>query len=136
MFQSTLPTRGSDAAKTWSLCRPHCFNPRSPRGGATGERVDNRADLEVSIHAPHEGERQYCPTNPTDWRCGFNPRSPRGGATCSTHAANPRALCFNPRSPRGGATIKVTAHLLDGRVFQSTLPTRGSDYYLNAIFFF
>ena len=57
-FQSTLPTRGSDwCISSRSQAAPH-FNPRSPRGGATGRfnRRNPRAD-------------------------DFNPRSPRGGAT-------------------------------------------------------
>ena len=87
LFQSTLPTRGSDAAKTWSLCRPHCFNPRSPRGGATLSTAKIVAT-----------------------RYSFNPRSPRGGATDSGILLLRATSCFNPRSPRGGAT------LADGRL--------------------
>ncbi len=58
VFQSTLPTRGSDAG--WSGC---ClswatnFNPRSPRGGATIVVNVHKDLLRISIHAPHEGER-------------------------------------------------------------------------------
>ena len=113
----------------YACTRPHStrFNPRSPRGGATFRRTI-LASVPVS----------------------FNPRSPRGGATCSTHAANPRALCFNPRSPRGGATRSSNRGRYAFRrfnprsprggatqkkrwrmgrcaMFQSTLPTRGSD---------
>ena len=59
-FQSTLPTRGSDP---WSGAGgkqiPRYFNPRSPRGGAT---IALRAGVmrpAISIHAPHEGERRH-----------------------------------------------------------------------------
>ena len=34
------------------------FNPRSPRGGATRAKFIYCWDVFVSIHAPHEGERQ------------------------------------------------------------------------------
>ena len=34
-FQSTLPTRGSDFAENVFVVSYACFNPRSPRGGAT-----------------------------------------------------------------------------------------------------
>ena len=37
VFQSTLPTRGSDAVKTFLPSFSPDFNPRSPRGGATDE---------------------------------------------------------------------------------------------------
>ena len=35
-----------------------CFNPRSPRGGATMPHLALRGAVPVSIHAPHEGERR------------------------------------------------------------------------------
>ena len=34
------------------------FNPRSPRGGATPPRVGHLTAVDISIHAPHEGERR------------------------------------------------------------------------------
>ena len=55
-FQSTLPTRGSDAEPSPPGRRRH-FNPRSPRGGATVCRAALRRIKHISIHAPHEGER-------------------------------------------------------------------------------
>ena len=34
------------------------FNPRSPRGGATQNNLRfEHAEIQISIHAPHEGER-------------------------------------------------------------------------------
>ena len=33
------------------------FNPRSPRGGATGRDESGNKGRKISIHAPHEGER-------------------------------------------------------------------------------
>ena len=58
VFQSTLPTRGSDMKRGGLHLRHMHFNPRSPRGGAT------------------EGYGVYCVSDEH-----FNPRSPRGGAT-------------------------------------------------------
>ena len=58
LFQSTLPTRGSDSSLVLPALLTRYFNPRSPRGGATG----------IELIISH---------NQTD----FNPRSPRGGAT-------------------------------------------------------
>ena len=56
-FQSTLPTRGSDDCSAGWGYAPSCFNPRSPRGGATSSSVGSFFFFLVSIHAPHEGER-------------------------------------------------------------------------------
>ena len=79
------------------------FNPRSPRGGAT--YTDYRADglKTISIHAPHEGER---------------------------HNAN-RDLCdiksISIHAPHEGERLRNAFKELGANVFQSTLPTRGSD---------
>ena len=193
-FQSTLPTRGSDQRRIDYAHGAVCFNPRSPRGGATGGRPKKATESEVSIHAPHEGERQTL-TIEQQAQASFNPRSPRGGATAaavgreldvfvsihaphegerpgeiiekqqdnafqstlptrgsdadlrrgtvtvnvSIHAPHEgerrftrgrRGNCksFNPRSPRGGATPSMSTKPNTVDKFQSTLPTRGSDY--------
>ena len=147
-FQSTLPTRGSDAfvpcADCYSICpqeytptaRRVCamcrllrrnFNPRSPRGGATRKKCALKRIREISIHAPHEGERplpsrsqkgqgfisihaphegeRLLPSHSSPFSLNFNPRSPRGGATTAKSRTAKAASYFNPRSPRGGATI-------------------------------
>ena len=125
-FQSTLPTRGSDTFKILQKRTVHDFNPRSPRGGATAVQLTNKTEF---FH--------------------FNPRSPRGGATAINAAMQREENYFNPRSPRGGATLygagitraniisihaphegerpKARRTPLPRRLFQSTLPTRGSD---------
>ena len=105
VFQSTLPTRGSDILWcTRSQARMH-FNPRSPRGGATTSFLAKSVALLFQSTLPTRG-------SDGDWwwiaswtYYNFNPRSPRGGATCAG-----REFC---------------GHLAG---FQSTLPTRGSDY--------
>ena len=81
LFQSTLPTRGSDFNFRSFFKPDYGFNPRSPRGGATILFCCGTADADVSIHAPHEGERQRRQTEKSNRKRGFNPRSPRGGAT-------------------------------------------------------
>ena len=128
-FQSTLPTRGSDPVITGNLPCVVNFNPRSPRGGATSMDAARRGSKEISIHAPHEGERRADIWHGRGAR-HFNPRSPRGGATIyaartgkdkdiSIHAPHegerPAGTAgaadsrqnFNPRSPRGGATAQI-----------------------------
>ena len=57
-----------------------CFNPRLPRGKATGSPPLSVAASAVSIHAFREGRRPRMPTA-TFMRRGFNPRLPRGKAT-------------------------------------------------------
>ena len=57
-FQSTLPTRGSDIILVNPVSYSGYFNPRSPRGGATDYKAKGGLKNNISIHAPHEGERQ------------------------------------------------------------------------------
>ena len=58
-FQSTLPARGSDSpAHRAAHPSRASFNPRSPRGGATGRPPAPGHRGTVSIHAPREGERR------------------------------------------------------------------------------
>ena len=127
LFQSTLPTRGSDSYRftarrahfSISIHAPHegerrrgtCynrlrmahFNPRSPRGGATFFILHPVPFIHISIHAPHEGER----------------RQPRFGRrfrdVISIHA------------PHEGERLERGGWKTDTTIFQSTLPTRGSD---------
>ena len=60
-------------------------------------------------------------------RGSFNPRSPRGGATKPRLIWTTAFTRFNPRSPRGGATFAFSSGSILPLMFQSTLPTRGSD---------
>ena len=151
LFQSTLPTRGSDKYSAEqlqgafiSIHAPHEGERQFP----SGISIDN---VPISIHAPHEGERPLpmCParkdisfqsTLPTRGSDGleliarqkeyhFNPRSPRGGATVKMAEIESKYPHFNPRSPRGGATLSPWLQQQRVYIFQSTLPTRGSDEY-------
>ena len=126
-FQSTLPTRGSDLYGTryWQAA-------------------------EISIHAPHEGERPMLDPDWPGWDDVFQSTLPTRGSDLLPVAAVGIDLHFNPRSPRGGATSTSRAQTQCRRIsihaphegerlcvclyatafnaFQSTLPTRGSDY--------
>ena len=126
------------------------FNPRSPRGGATQKGQNNGKNDNISIHAPHEGERRRGQTICRRQTCYFNPRSPRGGATSgdwitlelpqgiSIHAPHEgerrpyRARHqgdkdFNPRSPRGGATAEKCICIQHFREFAEYYPLRHGD---------
>ena len=84
-FQSTLPTRGSDGTSNVFNCQPFPFQSTLPTRGSDGFNGCTSAFNVISIHAPHEGERPHF------------------------------------RGDSGGDDI-----------FQSTLPTRGSDLLLRA----
>ena len=150
VFQSTLPTRGSDADAIVPCAAVPSFNPRSPRGGATCKtaRAIWRNAASFNPRSPRGGATNSVRIAAARYK-GFNPRSPRGGATqgetgtpmstyVSIHAPHegerlfrPRQrenhACFNPRSPRGGATWDDVKQMREQGRFQSTLPTRGSD---------
>ena len=80
----------------------------------------------ISIHAPHEGERRQA----ADMSKGdkyFNPRSPRGGATVGRQVAMV-ARRISIHAPHEGERLSTLISILSMIiVFQSTLPTRGSD---------
>ena len=150
-FQSTLPTRGSDTGVIPHILAANDFNPRCPRGAATGgfsnpalfvqlnfnprcprgaatgiKRVDTYSDPfqstlptrgsdippeiaeriaeAISIHAAHEGQRP-----------GFCARAGAVMKNISIHAAHE------------GQRPALYAVNLTLPIFQSTLPTRGSD---------
>ena len=146
------PHEGERRLQTLQQALTCCFNPRSPRGGATiGTFAALAAAVVVSIHAPHEGERLAA----TFFTGGLtldsihaphegerHTRPPRRGVgeNVSIHAPHEGERLtgdvegtanfdgFNPRSPRGGATITPYQPAPPVDMFQSTLPTRGSDF--------
>jgi len=87
-FQSTHPTRGCDCLAWCARKSLTCFNPRTPRGGAT-------------IVPDHFHPLLEC----------FNPRTPRGGATGRYHRHSQGKRRFNPRTPRGGATSRMASNI-------------------------
>ena len=103
-FQSTLPTRGSD------LHIPHLLHQR----------------FFISIHAPHEGER-HASINYRNVGSDFNPRSPRGGATTAAATSIPTTN-ISIHAPHEGERLNAHLTCFQHIKFQSTLPTRGSDY--------
>ena len=127
IFQSTLPTRGSDPAAPGraragaiSIHAPHegerrrravrpgpadAFQSTLPTRGSDDQAVDVlHVGLLISIHAPHEGERPGRPGR-------------RGG---------PRGISIH--APHEGERLLPPLLLISRlTVFQSTLPTRGSD---------
>ena len=128
IFQSTLPTRGSDFAFRPYLYTRGDFNPRSPRGGAThsvpfvhdGCRV-------ISIHAPHEGERP-CRGKNILYLSGISIHAPHEGERHNGEGAPIMRKAISIHAPHEGERLRFTSTLLVHHfIFQSTLPTRGSD---------
>ena len=103
------------------------FNPRSPRGGATLDIIRKAVRHAVSIHAPHEGERRAISINYIFHIVCFNPRSPRGGATGLTLEAGALCVMFQSTLPTRGSDGDIPPKGERTPAFQSTLPTRGSD---------
>ena len=97
------PRKGSDLHSVPFMHDGCNFNPRSPRGGATSRSASMSSGRRISIHAPHEGERHY-------WR-----NIGGGDIAISIHAPH--------EGERPIGTIKNYLEV----IFQSTLPTRGSD---------
>ena len=60
MFQSTLPTRGSDQYARTSSAVGFMFQSTLPTRGSDIYAARTGKDKDVSIHAPHEGERRPC----------------------------------------------------------------------------
>ena len=149
MFQSTLPTRGSDICPTLRSSSFLQFQSTLPtRGSDVGGLFRYHQRDYVSIHAPHEGERradnERCykglqfqstlPTRGSDWddvkqmreQGGFNPRSPRGGATRGVFKTEGKNI-VSIHAPHEGERPKSPRRDMALWPFQSTLPTRGSD---------
>ena len=104
LFQSTLPARGSDINLPAGVYANGGFQSTLPaRGSDFYASNQRRANVQISIHAPREGERRGLD----------NTRATTGN--------------FNPRSPRGGATARLRKIIMLPLKFQSTLPARGSD---------
>ena len=58
-FQSTLPTRGSDAIEAVGKAADKSFQSTLPtRGSDIIVQIQGGGLVTISIHAPHEGERQ------------------------------------------------------------------------------
>ena len=125
-FQSTLPTRGSDYSHKIKQGQKSPFQSTLPTRGSDETDAVLRLMDEISIHAPHEGERPP-PIIAKRTIRAFQSTLPTRGSDSGRAAVSIAAHYFNPRSPRGGATRPVVFPLSIAKEFQSTLPTRGSD---------
>ena len=89
---------------------------------------DRAVTFAISIHAPHEGERP-APDGPSNDNSNFNPRSPRGGATLCGRCRGFVSLISIHAPHEGERLFCGLAGVQSAQKFQSTLPTRGSDFH-------
>ncbi len=112
IFQSTLPTRGSDDADGNDIVKDVAvFQSTLPTRGSDCISCCLACCIAISIHAPHEGERQtrqYLQILLME----FQSTLPTRGSDCDKKAGGDRPMNFNPRSPRGGATLNVGDKLI------------------------
>ena len=129
------------------------FNPRSPRGGATFWKGKKENGKEISIHAPHEGERRPQLLLHRGWDYGISIHAPHegerpweavdmpSGGGISIHAPHEgerlhrvfrRSACksISIHAPHEGERLRPKIIYKIVVVFQSTLPTRGSDVFV------
>ena len=97
-FQSTHPLRGATSG-SWQGIYHSQFQSTHPLRGATEELTAQRADLDISIHAPLAG----CDSRPhrTNRRCYISIHAPLAGCDprIPHHVREQRH--FNPRTPCG-----------------------------------
>ena len=87
-FQSTLPTRGSDRDCVYARPIKKLFQSTLPTRGSDGLQSPPSASKgRVSIHAPHEGERLICTAN-TSKRVEFQSTLPTRGSDFLHQPAN------------------------------------------------
>ena len=103
-FQSTLPARGSDQVHICVQRRLYIFQSTLPARGSDAHA------LAVRVIA----------------RRNFNPRSPQGGATRGADEAI-KVIRISIHAPRKGERPRSASTWSSAKLFQSTLPARGSD---------
>ena len=130
MFQSTPSAREGDLREVIYSYGFGSFNPRLPRGKATGTVVYRSRRRTVSIHAFREGRRHVMRSGLDVFYVFQSTPSAREGDS-STNPDDSVGKCFNPRLPRGKATRFAREFWFTWR-FQSTPSAREGDAYVLA----
>jgi len=99
------------------------FQSTRPVGGATYERLEMRATIAVSIHAPRGG-RDRDGARKAHFRPSFNPRAPWGARLNDSGNGNDGPV-FQSTRPVGGATEQRILNA-ERLLFQSTRPVGGA----------
>ena len=126
LFQSTLPTRGSDA-NSLSVAPGEFISIHAPHEGERHIGVYIGGNMVIiSIHAPHEGERRGITYGTYAVRI-FQSTLPTRGSDNICASQNDVKHDFNPRSPRGGATAEKCIYMQHFREFAEYYPLRHGD---------
>ena len=125
-FQSTLPTRGSDDYRG-GLDRPLImFQSTLPTRGSDRCCPGAARTVDVSIHAPHEGERRRTGATSAAGISLFQSTLPTRGSDVWL-VGNSARDGVSIHAPHEGERRLQSFHGNCRCEFQSTLPTRGSD---------
>ena len=81
-FQSTLPTKGSDALPSLILIHHKKFQSTLPTKGSDGAEATITGVAGISIHAAHEGQRRVKAVN-ADGPLRFQSTLPTKGSDCA-----------------------------------------------------
>ena len=79
--------------------------------------------MHISIHAPRTGS-DITPCD-SKQQANISIHAPRTGSDTKRFPAAPASPYFNPRSPHG-ERLRISAHTVSRKLFQSTLPARGA----------
>jgi len=99
---------------------------RARKGAGAGAGKQSPQVVEVSIRAPHAGQRLCKPIHPMWSSTHFNPRSPCGERLCAPSLFS-RSANFNPRSPCGERRWKPAGMLSVNLFLSIHAPRAGSD---------
>ena len=127
-FQSTLPTRGSDALALVQIIHLFVFQSTLPTRGSDNSILRALGITTIiSIHAPHEGERPAVTTYNFVSPSSFQSTLPTRGSDVFQINLVHNVCKFQSTLPTRGSDILVLINQVRDKIFQSTLPTRGSD---------
>ena len=126
VFQSTLPTRGSDELSVYVNDKLYKFQSTLPTRGSDVKLPKELRKATISIHAPHEGER-HAEAARTAGPSTISIHAPHEGERPVTYLDCAPAVAISIHAPHEGERLGGGGCCGCGLLFQSTLPTRGSD---------
>ena len=126
IFQSTLPTRGSDELMLRLSLNIREFQSTLPTRGSDLIQLVWDYHSDISIHAPHEGER-LLPIGYLDISPTISIHAPHEGERHYFAVDDYYVQFISIHAPHEGERLLAPASFNVFIVFQSTLPTRGSD---------
>ena len=129
IFQSTHPLRDATYRLASSIHTLYYFNPRTPYGMRRQPQQGQKAQFNISIHAPLTGCDAYH-IRVLNHLSYFNPRTPYGMRHVQTVLNGMMYVNFNPRTPYG-MRRKDNGVVVRYAKFQSTHPLRDATHLLH-----